>query len=77
MPRRLKLSPLQRGIVWTLEEAGTETVECVIATVGPSDRYQFEREVDELKQMGLVAIESSEHGAELVLTEKGYEALRK
>lgn len=37
MPRRLKLSPMQREIVVTLGEAGSETVGTVIATVKPSE----------------------------------------
>ena len=41
MPRRLKLSPLQRDIVMMLEEAGAETVGTVIATLKPSDDDEF------------------------------------
>jgi hypothetical protein len=36
MPRRLKISPLQRDIMMTLEEAGAETVGTVIATLAPT-----------------------------------------
>ena len=41
MPRRLKLSPLQRDILMILEEAGAETVATVIATLNPSDQSEF------------------------------------
>ena len=47
MPRRLKLSPLQRDIVMMLEEAGAETVGTVIATLKPSDQGEFASQVDE------------------------------
>jgi len=79
MPRRLKLSQLQRDIMWTLREAGGETVGTVTATVKPLVQIEFDRAVDELIKLGLVKMESSTHHdkAELVLTETGIEALRK
>jgi hypothetical protein len=80
MPRRLKLSQLQRDIMWTLQEARGETIETVIATVKPLVQIEFDRAVDELIKLGLVRMESStiDHDkAELVLTETGIEALRK
>jgi hypothetical protein len=46
MPRRLKLSPLQRDIVMMLEEAGSETVGTVIATLKPTDQGEFAVQVD-------------------------------
>jgi predicted transcriptional regulator len=72
MPRRLKISPLQRDIIMTLEEAGTETVGTVIATVKPSSQSEFSAQVDELVKLGL--IRNEEHN--LVLTEQGKIALR-
>jgi hypothetical protein len=80
MPRRLTLSPLQREILWTLQEAGGETIGTVIATVKPLDQIESDRAVVELIQLGLVRMEGGtmHHGkAELVLTEIGIEALRK
>ena len=41
MPRRLKLSPLQRDILVILEEAGAETVGTVIATLNPSKDWEL------------------------------------
>jgi hypothetical protein len=79
MPRRLTLSPLQRDIMWTLQEAGSETIGTVIATVKPLDQIEFDRAVDGLVKLGLVRMGTStmHHGkAELVLTETGIEALR-
>jgi hypothetical protein len=72
MPRRLKISRLQRNIMMTLEEAGSETVGTVIATVKPSSQNEFSAQVDELIRLGL--IRNEEHN--LVLTERGKIALR-
>jgi predicted transcriptional regulator len=72
MPRRLKISPLQRDIMMTLEEAGAETVGTVIATVKPSSQSEFSAQVDELVKLGL--IQNEEHN--LALTEQGKIALR-
>lgn len=80
MLRRLKLSPLQREIIWTLQEAGGETIGTVVATVKPLDQIEFNRAVDDLIKLGLVRMEGStmHHGkVELVLTETGIETLRK
>jgi hypothetical protein len=80
MPRRLKLSPQQRDIIWTLQEAGGETIGTVMASVKPLDQIEFDRAVDGLIKLGLVGMESStvHHGKpDLVLTETGIEALRK
>jgi len=80
MPRRLKLSPMQRDIMVSLREAGGEAVENVVATVKPSDRAEFDREVDGLIKLGLIRKERStiwEGSWELVLTAAGTEALRK
>ena len=72
MPRRLKLSPLQRDIVMMLEEAGAETVSTVIATLRPSDQGEFAAQVDGLVTLGLLSKEENI----LVLTEQGRIALR-
>jgi predicted transcriptional regulator len=72
MPRRLKLSPLQRNIVMMLEEAGAETVGTVIATLKPSNQGQFAAQVGGLVTLGLVRKEENI----LVLTEQGRIALR-
>jgi len=72
MPRRLKLSPLQREIVMTLEEADAETVGTVVATLKPSDRGEFAAQLAGLITLGLVRKEENN----LVLTEQGRIALR-
>jgi DNA-binding MarR family transcriptional regulator len=79
MPRRLKLSPLQRDIMVTLEEAGAETIGTVIATV-KANEVEFTRNVDGLIELGLVRTEETKPSGglqtELVLTERGKSALR-
>jgi hypothetical protein len=72
MPRRVKLSPLQRDIVMMLEEAGAESVGTVIATLRPSDEVEFAAQVDGLVTLGLIRKEENN----LVLTEPGRIALR-
>jgi len=72
MPRRLKLSPLQRDIVIMLEEAGAETVGTVVSTLKPSDLSEFAAQVDGLVILGSIRKEENN----LVLTERGRIALR-
>ena len=72
MPRRLKLSPIQRDITMMLEEAGAETVGTVIATLKPSDLDEFAAQVEGLVNLGLIRKEENN----LVLTEQGRIALR-
>ena len=53
MPRKLKLSPLQRDILMMLEEAGSEMMGTVIATIAqPDDPREFNRQVDEMVKLG-------------------------
>jgi len=70
MPRRLKLTPLQRDVLWMLEEAGSETVGTIIATLKP-DEKELEVQVDQLEELGLV----SKFGTSVELTKKGRVAL--
>lgn len=72
MPRRLKLAPLQRDVVMMLEEAGAETVGTVIATLKPSDRAEFDAQVNGLVTLGLIRKEEKN----LVLTEQRRITLR-
>src|SRR5579862_6629452 len=65
MPRRLKLSPLQRDIVMMLEEDGAETVGTVIAKLKPSYQNEFAAQVERLVTLGLVRRKDNN----LVLTE--------
>ncbi len=80
MPRRLKLSPVQRDIMVTLREAGAESMETLIATIKPAAQAEFDREVDGLVELGLAKREDSsidEGSIELVLTDAGWVAMDK
>ena len=72
MPRRLGLSPLQRDIMLLLEEAGSETVGTVVATLKITDQEDFSAQINGLVTLGLVRREEPN----LVLTERGKVALR-
>ncbi len=52
--RRLRLSPLQRDLIWMLEEAGAEDLRCLVATIEPRDLQEFEHDVRALVRLGLV-----------------------
>ncbi len=79
MPRRLKLSPMQRDIMFAIEEAGSETTVAVMATVQPADPEIFHAEVSGLIKMGLIRKRNAPEpiNEELVITDAGVEALRK
>lgn len=72
MPRRLKLSSLQRDILMMLEEAGAETVGTIVATLKPSDQREFLAELDGLLALGLTRKDENS----ILLTELGRIALR-
>ena len=72
MPRRLGLSPIQRDILVLLEEAGSETVGTVLATLKITDVEQFNAQVNALVALGFVRKDRSD----LVLTVRGKVALR-
>ena len=72
MPKRLKLSPLQRDIMWVLEEAGAETVGTVVATLKITDQDDLNAQINSLVTLGLVRKDEKT----LVLTERGKIALR-
>ena len=70
MPHRLKLTPLQRDVLVMLEEAGSETIGTVIATLKPAES-DFAAQLDQLAKLGLIRKE----GNSLVLTKEGRGAL--
>jgi len=75
MPRKIQLTPLQRDILWLLEEAGEETLGCAIASVQPFDRAAFDRAVEGLVRLGHVIRSDEEPGGSLLLTNVGRRAL--
>jgi predicted transcriptional regulator len=71
MTRKLKLSPIQRDILVMLEEAGSETIGTVKATLKVSEE-ELVPQVDGLVALGLVR----KDGNEVVLTDAGRKAFR-
>lgn len=73
MPRKVKLTPLQRDIIWLLEEAGEETIGTVIASVKPPDQELFDGAVNGLVRLGYLV--KPEGAASLCLTKAGKKAI--
>jgi len=63
---------MQRDIMMTLEEAGSETIGTVIATVKPPDQSEFGTQPQKLVTLGLIRRDKNN----LVLTVHGKKALR-
>ena len=78
MSKRLQLSPVQRDIVLLLEEAGSETLRTIFATLMPASPSLLITEIDGLVELGLVRkVEvSGAVDTELVLTDAGRKAVR-
>ena len=75
MPRKIRLTPLERDILWLLEEAGEETMGCAAASLRPPDRATFDRAVEGLGRLGYVIRSEEEPGGSLILTKAGRRAL--
>jgi hypothetical protein len=75
--RKLRLTPMQRDILWMLEEAGEENMPCIRTTLHNRDELEFERQVDGLQRLGFVYrwLESGSELPSLVLTSEGRSAL--
>lgn len=70
-PRHLKLSPLQREIMLTLEKAGAESIGTVIATTKVDNRDEFLTQLEKLVRLGLIAEQKRESTTDIILTERG------
>ena len=77
MSRKIRLTPLQRDILWLLEEAGEETVSTAIASVRPLDRETFDKAVKGLVQLGyVIQLETPEDPrGSIILTQTGRRGL--
>jgi DNA-binding MarR family transcriptional regulator len=77
MPRKVRLTPLQRDILWLLKEAGEETVVTVIASLRPLDRQAFDRAVEGLVRLAYITRSEwpKELGGSLLLIKAGERAL--
>jgi hypothetical protein len=75
MPRKTRLTPLQRDVLRALEEAGEETLGTVIATVRPAYLKTFHREVQTLVRFGYVCLTGPHDNPNVTLTAAGQRAL--
>jgi hypothetical protein len=88
MPRKVRLTPLQRDILWLLEEAGQDYIEAMIASIRLSvwpcqasaatlDRESFDDAVNALIRLGYIIRPEIPEGepASLQLTRAGRIAL--
>src|SRR5262245_51226941 len=74
MPRKLALSPLQNRVLWTLEEAGEESIATVKATLCADDET-LDREIAALERFSFVQRATQASRPSLVLTSRGHDAL--
>jgi DNA-binding MarR family transcriptional regulator len=77
MSRKLRLTPLQRDLLWMLEEAGEETLTTILVTLKPSDRETFDRDLASLIRLGFVSVAEGQSDTTVALTESGRQALTK
>jgi hypothetical protein len=87
-PRKLSLTPIQREVLWTLEEAGEENMPTIINTLrvklsgaaGNDLSDDIRGAVEDLARRGFISIsaEADASGAEsVILTEAGRHTLRR
>lgn len=74
MPRKLRLTPLQRDILWLLEEAGEETLATTYTSLSPLDPENLDVAIVSLIRLGFV-IRTEESRPRLLLTNEGRRAL--
>jgi hypothetical protein len=79
MARKLRITPLQRDILWLLEEAGEEDVTTVIASLKPLTSEALDNAVKGLVRLGFVARSEwpERAGGSILLTKAGRESLTK
>ena len=75
VPRR-RLTPLARGVLWELEEAGSDEAQTLRVTLQSSDE-DLDAVINDLARQGLVYIDGklTEPRCEVVLTDPGRRAL--
>lgn len=75
MPQKVRLTPLQRDILWLLEEAGEEDMLTVEVTLKRPDAESLNSAVAGLVHLGYVRQSESSGRASLVMTNQGRKAL--
>ena len=76
MPRKLKLTPAERDILWLLEEAGAETFHTLVAMLLQYSRQELLGATAHLGRLGLVsAPDQIASRSDILLTDSGETAL--
>ncbi len=75
MPRKVRLTLLQRDVLWMLEEAGEETIGTIQVTLKPRGPETLVSAVAGLTRLGYVRQSEVGGRASLVLTEEGRRSL--
>lgn len=52
--RKIRLTPVQRDILWMLEESGAESLATIVSTLKPVDMTTLGSEIHRLASLGLV-----------------------
>jgi len=73
--RKMQMTPLQRDLLWMLEEAGEETLSTILATLKPPSREAFDRELAALVRLDFVYVSEQRDDTSVVLTSSGRRAL--
>ncbi len=73
--RKIKLSPIEREILWTLEEAGAESISTLEATIKiiikGFSKEVFSQSLDNLKSKEFIEFETNNNNISVILTDKG------
>jgi hypothetical protein len=73
--RKIKLSPVQRDILWMLEEAGMENLACIRATL-PHGTKDLAEAIAGLKRLGFVVDDMENSLPALSITKRGETEIR-
>jgi hypothetical protein len=71
----MRLTRLQRDLLWILEEAGEETLSTILGTLNSPDRKSFDRDLAALVRLNFVYVREQGGDSSVVLTSSGRQAL--
>jgi hypothetical protein len=71
MPRKIRLTPFQREVLWLLEEAGEETMQTIRVTLKPLDPGQLDSAITALVSIGFVILGEDNGEVSVILTDIG------
>jgi hypothetical protein len=75
MPRKVRLTPMQRDVLWMLEEAGEESMITIQVTLLPPNSESLDSAIVALSQLGYVLRSDFDGHDSLILTKEGRRAL--